>query len=498
MRGISLIEILLAIALMGITIVGIAEAIFGTTFSLSQMQMEEEALRHARHLLAGTYDIPYENLVSISSTTIGRFTQSLTIEEQEDQGISSARVLVSWQTPFGTQQTISLEARHADPQTSPSSCDGFVEEGWLRPQVRNTYLLQQDGLLGDTVPGGAYSVAAIAATSSMIAVAINSTSIPSTPALFFFKAQGVSLEHLSGFDNASTSRTGFSSVVFGNRFVFAGNRFGSKSSATCNDGVSCAQVQIFETKTKDTVQRVGAISLATTSQPFARTSGGESAGATTLFYQAPYLYLGLEKTNGGQEFSIVDVSDPSQPKWMSGYSVGRTINHITVRDSRAYVSTDDPARELIILDIRDTLHPVLLGSYNAPGAVGFGYGAASLARNSLLRFGRTYSSNASELSLLDVKNPAFIKEVASRDSGISKNPESVRSLASLDTLTFALLTHRLEFWNTNAPNTVSLLAPTHVLPAGTEGAALACRNNLMYLGRNSVDGSGMIDVLSGS
>jgi hypothetical protein len=66
-------------------------------------------------------------------------------------------------------------------------------------------------------------------------------------------------------------------------------------------------------------------------------------------------------------------------------------------------------------------------------------------------------------------------------------------MVSMDTLTFALFTNRLLFIDTRDVQHPE----TYILPKGSVGTALGCRDNLVYLARNTAAG-GVIDVLTGS
>jgi hypothetical protein len=60
---------------------------------------------------------------------------------------------------------------------------------------------------------------------------------------------------------------------------------------------------------------------------------------------------------------------------------------------------------------------------------------------------------------------------------------------------FILTAHKLELWN--ASSDIHMLPYASPYEFDGTGADIACRDNLLYLARNSASG-GMIDVLSGS
>jgi len=89
-----------------------------------------------------------------------------------------------------------------------------------------------------------------------------------------------------------------------------------------------------------------------------------SADALTVFYKDGYAFVG-RASGASQEFIIIDVSNPISPQIISGMSdVGDEINDIYVSGERAYISTEDNSRGMIIVNITDKVNPSILGSFN--------------------------------------------------------------------------------------------------------------------------------------
>jgi hypothetical protein len=491
MRGFSLIEVLLAFAVATVVIISSSLSVISLPASVQNAELLFKAASAANLLLAQSVATKSE----ISSTT-GVYQIRAVRAERDDPALTTTTSAVSWMDAFNQQRTLAVSVVSTDNDMS-NPCDDFIEGDWSRPLIRASYLLSPGKSLPVDAPKGAYELAAIAGTPRMLIAAIASTTDPGAPTLLFYSAQGTnpSLSYAGGFDNASTSRIGFRSLAVASDYGFAGNAFGSKSAQTCSDAVSCAQVQVFSLS--PTPQRIAALQLASSSPPFAVDAAGASAAAASLFYDNGYLYVGLQKTMGGDEFNIIDVQDPTSPFWIGGLPIGRTVAGITVRDSIAYLSTDDPSRELQIVDVHSPNRPLLIGSYDAPGASGFGYGVATKVRDGIVRFGRSYIGNAPELQILDARNPTRIASLQEMDIGTPQKPASFRSFVTMDALTFALFNNQLVFLETWENQRVGQYSDVYPLPAGSTGVALACRDNLLYLARNS-SGGGNIDVLSAS
>ncbi|MEN9524414.1 MAG: hypothetical protein RL536_483, partial [Candidatus Parcubacteria bacterium] len=61
---------------------------------------------------------------------------------------------------------------------------------------------------------------------------------------------------------------------------------------------------------------------------------------SAIFYDNNYVYLGTEKWDG-EEFSVIDVSNPTSPVRVGSLEIGSKVNSIFVRDGIAYVTSSD-------------------------------------------------------------------------------------------------------------------------------------------------------------
>jgi hypothetical protein len=241
------------------------------------------------------------------------------------------------------------------------------------------------------------------------------------------------------------------------------------------------------------------LTLATSSAPDAKISGGSTAPATAITYSYGLIYLGLQKTISGDEFNIIDIHDPAHPHWVSGVPIGRSVNRILIHDDVAYIATDDNAQELIAIDVHDPLHPFIIGRWNASGSTGFGFGTALRIFNSTLLFGRSYVSNAPELSALAISDPKNISELSHQNIGNILNPDSIRAFVPQDFLTFVLAAKKLQFWKLVRGADLAEFAPSLSLPPGSTGTSLACRGNILYVGLEQISqGTGAIEVITNS
>ena len=79
------------------------------------------------------------------------------------------------------------------------------------------------------------------------------------------------------------------------------------------------------------------------------------AVGSAIFFNKNRVYLGTEKSDG-DEFSIIDVSNPLSPAKLGGIAIDSKVTDVFVRDSVAYVS-DSGQQQFVSVDISDPVHP---------------------------------------------------------------------------------------------------------------------------------------------
>ena len=87
--------------------------------------------------------------------------------------------------------------------------------------------------------------------------------------------------------------------------------------------------------------------------------------ASSIFYDKDKIYLGTEKWDG-DEFDIVDVSDPAHPAEVGGFETGTKINGIYIRNDIAYLADSDQY-QLRLVDVHDPADPVLVNASSPSG-----------------------------------------------------------------------------------------------------------------------------------
>ncbi len=86
---------------------------------------------------------------------------------------------------------------------------------------------------------------------------------------------------------------------------------------------------------------------------------------SSLFYDRGFVYLGTDKWDG-DEFSVIQVSNPAMPLKISGIEIGSKVHAIYVRDGFAYVAASDQ-KQLHIIDVHDPSRPFLVDFFSPSG-----------------------------------------------------------------------------------------------------------------------------------
>lgn len=212
-----------------------------------------------------------------------------------------------------------------------------------------------------------------------------------------------------------------------------------------------------------------------------------SAVANTIFFKDGYVYLGLANNTAGGEFIIIDVHNPAViPSPLATFEVGAGVNAIYVKDGYAFLATNDPLRELVVLNLNDLAHPILRGIYNAPpsGASTFGLGRSVYTVGDTLYFGRYYISSDPELAILNTAtaNPTLL---GSKDIGTSLDARSVYGTLVRGALSFLFTgnatgaTSKVQIFNNTNPANITTVTSLDLVTAG-EPRGFDCESNYVY------------------
>lgn len=93
---------------------------------------------------------------------------------------------------------------------------------------------------------------------------------------------------------------------------------------------------------------------------------GSRPEAVSIFYFDSRVYVGTKRT-AGREFHIFDVSDPATPVWLGSREVNHNVNEIAVKDGFAFLATSGNIRDLIVLDVRNPGDIIQVAAVDLPG-----------------------------------------------------------------------------------------------------------------------------------
>ena len=108
--------------------------------------------------------------------------------------------------------------------------------------------------------------------------------------------------------------------------------------------------------------------------------------SSSIFYSNNYIFLGTEKWEG-EEFNIIDVTDPLVPFKVGGLEINSKVNDILVQDNLAYIASGNQ-EQLLVVDIRNLEQPIIKEIFSPSGSSRQDGKVISSFEN-VLNFGRT-------------------------------------------------------------------------------------------------------------
>ena len=485
MRGFSTLEMLIAMAILITALSAVAPAAFGTQSMLGAGEMNAAALRKAQALLEKEKSAARKDprlLHAIPPESDGTYETSVSVSDWQFDPYTTKRITAraAWTDEHKAGRDVVLTAlvsdfRHAD---TGDTCDPFLSGDWAHPRIVSFDL---NALVATS--SGAYQVSGVDAYRGKLYVTAVRTAYKTDPTFFIFDtADPTHLRLLSALDNDSASALGPAGVAVSGRFAYLANT---------SRPASAGQLQIFDVSDPSAPSLVKNFPL----------TGNGGAGAS-IFYTDGSAYLGLTKNGTNPEFAAVDVHDPARPALRGTYTVGASVEAIYVRNGYAYLATDDPSRELIVLDVSDPSAPIYAGAYDAYDAgFGDGFGRSIYTVGDTLYLGRTYISGAPELYALDISDLASIPDppLGSSDIGPNNaNPYGVYGVIARDYLAFVLTKAgsggQLRVLDVSDPKNIFSVASS-TLPSASGGVSLDCEGNVMYAGSTDASNNGYLSVI---
>ena len=480
--GFLTLEVMIALVLMVLSITAVIVVSFGNQDMLVGGATNAEGVQKGQELLEQAEALARKdfNLVNpVATTTNGIYHSSLSVELPSPLDYFSKKITahVTWTDERHIPHQVSLSSvvTNFPNALGGDTCNSALSGDWAHPQIANT-LTDFAQLAEDS--GGIYPITEVNAYKGKLYVTVNNTG-RNTETFFIFNIDNPANPTLIAKRDNDVNATGLNAVTV------AAHTSDSKTYAYVASASSFpkGQLQIFDVSDAFTPHLVyfpdgnTVFKIATTTV----TGGGSQGVGNTIFYQDGYIYLGLTKPTSGPEFNIIDVHDPTNPSWVGGFTVGKTVNAIDVRGNYAYLAlATTNGQELIVLDISNPASPTQVGGFNA--VVGAGRGKSISLVGDKLYVGETAPNAGPEFYVLNSGTPGDPQMIGSQEIG-----QSVNGLIVRDSLAFLLTNSELNILNIANPNTITAFAPALTLPGSgpSGGSSLDCEGNVLYAGTNS-------------
>jgi len=486
-RGFSVLEILIALAMLSSLLIAILLLVLGAPEVLRSAREHHEALLIAEAAI-GHMRQRTDHSLSFPSSTISTssiYTTNLDATLLADERTMRVTATVSWIGRGHQTRHTALSTYLTNYQTeSDYPCDVLPRGDWNNVRTSH-YALTPGDLLPLDWPHSLAPIDKIAANRSYLAMSSKSTNRGNDPSFFLFTLQG-EVPVFKGAAPTSSTTAAVSDMALSSTHAYVA------SASACSVVSRCGQLRIISFTNPAKPRLVGRLLLSTTTPPYAEDQNGP-VPANSIYYKDDLVYLGLEQTStaNGMEFNIIDVQNSEQPLWIGGYRVGRTINEIVVREGVAYLATNARgSTDVLMLDVKTPNAIREVGRVTLPPlqeTSRFGYAHTLGISGNELQVGRSYISNADEWVVIDTSSSTLPIQV-SKNVGTPLEPLSVRALLIRETLTGVLTQKRFEIWQHDSSTAVHRIENI-TLPG--DGSDAVCMGNDFYTGSND-EGVGML------
>lgn len=469
MRGFSVIEIVISIAVITLAVASAVLVAGGTQLSLETGEENAEALSKAQSLIEEQQSLARQNIDLVhntATTTDGIYKTSVSVSKWAGAPYDAELVVasVSW-TSRGNTHSVSLPAVVGGlGNRQGESCILANSEDWRHARIVN-YQLSTTTLaftiaFGHTV-SVANPIATMTASRGFLFVGVEATDTKKNDTIFVFDIKDTSRapRYIASIDNNTASTKGVNAIKATGAYVYAVSAYDTT-------------LHIFDVSDPSYVSLIKDYTIRT------------SAEGSSLFYKNGYVYLGSSKSNAGVELNILDVHNPHAPLWIGGYEVGAIVQAIYEANGYAYLATDS-THDLIALDVHNPVNPIAVATYNASNP----HSASMYVRGGTLFLGLTPSFGAPEVHILDISQPSSIAPIASKGIGASAVGVLVR-----DTLMLVLTstTKLLKIFDISNTSSITEITPNIAVPG--VGIALTCSDSTIIIGSN-LNGQGYISFV---
>ena len=352
-QGQSTLELMIAMFVMVVFMVGIVVVVFGNQFLSLDSDMSNTAINKAQAALEEQRGNAKDNFQGIvaGATTDGPYTKKITVNNI-NQCQKEVTSIVAWPTGSGATKQVSLTTlitNIAEQIAMGGQCSGL---GVINPALTCP---KADGSGAEIIGGQQYDTNQTinGATATGVRVVNNVaylTSVSANPADPDFWVLNIDTNN---YYTVTVDRPKSINTASGglNALEIAGN-YAYAASAS-----STAQLQIID--------------ISANPPTVVKSFGlpGNASAATAVAYRNGYVYIGTN-TGFGNEFNIVDVSNQLSPHFVKSYAVGGKVNKINTVGNLVYLATSNPNKQLLGMDVTNPLAATAPYILNPSGSTG--------------------------------------------------------------------------------------------------------------------------------
>ncbi len=408
-RGVGTIEILIATAILTLTLSAVIIVLFGNQSLAVDTQATIEAIAKAEAQLEEARALSEADFYAVEDFTAppdGKYTKSLTVEDRAEC-LKEAVSTVSW-IQGGRDLDVSITSLFSDLSIALAlggDCDPTPPVGWDAPKTHSITDVIHNGSIAtdvDVVRGSGKRVAAV-----------TSTRTGSHGTLWFMDVTDETSPILLG--STSGDDEDLLAVDITQDYIFT-----ASASTT-------AQLQVFSIMPPYTTGNP--VLVATSSLP--GVSGTDPQGIS-IHYRDGRVYIGTKRT-AGPEFHVFDVSGlPATVTPLGSVELNHNVHDIVVQNGNAYIASSANDCELIVIDVSDPgamanpcpAPPVPAGNtvFNAAGT--FDAMALDVAGNKVY-LGRERAQSSEDFLILDVSDLTSIVRIGGEDLDLNASTKVV-------------------------------------------------------------------------
>lgn len=439
-RGQSTIEILVALAVLMLSVSTIISVAFGNQSAVTDSQNRRQAILLASESLEDARALSRINFAGVvsASSSDGIFTATLTVSDI-DPYTKKADSKVVWQAAPLSYRSVELSTLLTNWQAQDlidgTGGGGGLSGDWLNPKTEGTL---------DLGPGNSGTDVGVKfQTVYMTAVASDEKKKD------FFSIDVSNLQSPRLLASINTGH-GLASLSIMGDYAYVANTDGDHLQV-----INIADPQAPALAGSAAMHEVG------------------SEGKSVFAYQNR-AYVGSQQSSG-KEFQIFDVSTPSSPAFLGSAEIGADVNDIYVLGTAAYLATSRGDAAVMIYDVSNPASPSLLSAFSDPLG---GAGLSVFATSSEVLF----AGIGSGLRAIDISNPAAPISLGRFEANGAVNDLYVR-----DYLAFlATANNNMEFQAVNISSLQNFaLNSSFNFPQVATG--IAYRNNVVYVSVRSND-----------